>query len=246
MTYKAAIAGLNLGCGKAVIIGDPKVDKSDELFRSFGRFIEGLGGRYITAEDVGTSIKDMDYVRMETKYVTGISKSFGGSGDPSPMTAYGVYMGIKASAKFKWGSSALKGKSIMIQGTGKVGESLIGYLQNDDVDLYISDISEERVVSVANKYNIKKFNIGAGIYKYDTDIYCPCALGATLNSKSIDMLECSIVAGAANNQLEDEKKHGYQLFKKGILYAPDFLINSGGLINVYSWSRGVSGIMTLL
>ena len=233
MTYKASISGLNLGGGKGVIIGNQN-NKTKDMMEKFGDFVNQLGGRYITAEDVGISPSDMISVKKKTNHVTGIPEDLGGSGDPSPMTAYGVYMGIKASAKFKWGSSELKGKSIMIQGTGKVGESLIGYLQNDDVELYISDISEERVVSVANKYNIKKFNIGAGIYKYDTDIYCPCALGATLNSKSIDMLECSIVAGAANNQLEDEKTHGYQLFKKGILYAPDFLINSGGLINVYS------------
>ena len=233
MTYKASISGLNLGGGKGVIIGDQR-DKNDKMMEQFGLFVNQLGGRYITAEDVGVSPVDMINVKKNTDYVTGIPESMGGSGDPSPMTAYGVYMGIKASAKFKWGTDNLKGKTIMIQGIGKVGENLIMCLQKEEAVLYISDINEDRIVDIANKYNIKNFHIGENIYKYDTDIYCPCALGATLNTNNIKMLECSIVAGAANNQLEDENKHSCQLMNKGILYAPDFLINSGGLINVYS------------
>mgnify|MGYP000479371296 FL=1 len=233
MTYKAAIAGLNLGGGKAVIIGDPKADKSEELFRSFGRFIEGLGGRYITAEDVGTSIKDMDYVRMETKYVTGISKSLGGSGDPSLLTSFGTYLGIKASVKFKLNKNSLDGLSIVVQGLGSVGMELVKYLSNDGMKIYAYDIDSDLVNSAKEQYGVIPIEVDM-VYDQDVDIYAPCALGATINDETIPKLKCSIVAGAANNVLKDPVKHSKELLDRGILYAPDYAINAGGLINVYN------------
>ena len=237
MTYKAAIAGINLGGGKAVIIGDPKKDKSEELFRSFGRFIEGLGGRYITAEDVGTSIKDMDYVRMETKHVTGISKSFGGSGDPSVLTAFGTYLGIKASVKHRLKKDSLDGLSISVQGLGSVGMELVRYLANDGMKIFACDIDNDRANLAKEKYQVSIVELDQ-IYDQDVDIYAPCALGATINNNTIPRLKCSIVAGAANNVLEDPKIHSKALMDKDILYAPDYAINAGGLINVYNELEG--------
>ena len=237
MTYKAAIAGLNLGGGKAVIIGDPKSDKSESLFRSFGRFIEGLGGRYITAEDVGTSIKDMDNVRMETKYVTGISKSLGGSGDPSLLTAFGTYLGIKASVKHKLKKDSLDGLTISIQGLGSVGMELVKYLSNDGMKIIGCDIDNNLVDEALNKYSITPVDTER-IYDENVDIYAPCALGATVYDETIPRLKCSIIAGAANNVLKNPEKHSKLLMKKGILYAPDYAINAGGLINVYNELEG--------
>ena len=233
MTYKAAIAGLNLGGGKAVIIGDPKADKSEELFRSFGRFIEGLGGRYITAEDVGTSIKDMDHVRMETKYVTGISKSLGGSGDPSLLTSFGTYLGIKASVKFKYKKDSLDGLSIVVQGLGSVGMELVKYLSQDGMKIFAYDIDSERLNLAQKEYGV--IPIGEDeVYDQDVDIYAPCALGATINDETIPRLKCNIIAGAANNVLKNPDMHAKELLHRGILYAPDYAINAGGLINVYN------------
>jgi len=237
MTYKAAISGLNLGGGKAVIIGDSKKDKSEALFRRFGRFINNLNGQYITAEDVGTSTKDMEYVAMETKSVTGLPEAMGGSGDPSPVTAYGVYMGMKASAKFAWGNDDLNGKKVLVQGIGNVGRNLVSHLTKEGAVVYIADINEEQLNKVANEYGATVVS-NDGLYDLDIDIYAPCALGATLNTENISRLKCSIVAGAANNQLADESIHGPMLVQKGIVYAPDFLINAGGLINVYSELNG--------
>lgn len=237
MTYKASISGLNLGGGKAVIIGDSKKDKSESLFRRFGKFVNNLNGKYITAEDVGTSTKDMEYVHMETNYVTGISEAMGGGGDPSPVTAFGVYMGMKASAKQAWGNDSLNGKKIVVQGVGHVGENLVRHLKEEKAKVYICDINEEALKNVAGKYGVEIVN-GDSIFDMDIDIYAPCALGATLNTDSIGRLKCAIVAGAANNQLADETLHGTMLMEKGIIYAPDFLINAGGLINVYSELNG--------
>jgi len=233
MTYKAAISGLNLGGGKAVIIGDSRLHKSEALFRKFGRFVNNLNGKYITAEDVGTSTKDMEHIAMETKHVTGLPESMGGGGDPSPVTAYGVFMGMKASAQFTWGTDSLNGKKVLVQGVGHVGEHLVKSLVKDGAKVFICDINEDQ---------LKKVSIESGaqivaadsIYDMDIDVYAPCALGATLNTDNINRLKCSIIAGAANNQLADETIHGPMLTKKGITYAPDFLINAGGLINVYS------------
>ena len=245
MTYKAAIAGLNLGGGKAVIIGNSKTQKTENLFRSFGRFVEGLGGRYITAEDVGTSIRDMEHVRMETDYVTGISQALGGSGDPSPVTAYGVYMGMKASAKFKWGSDSLEGKTILVQGVGHVGENLVKHTTGEGAKVCITDINDLKLDEVAKKYGTEIIK-GDSIYDMDMDIYAPCALGSTLNTDTINRLKCQIIAGAANNQLSDEVIHGKMIKDKGMVYAPDFLINAGGLINVYSEIKGYSREESLL
>lgn len=233
MTYKASLAGLNLGGAKAVIFGDAKTMKSEALMRKFGRFVENLHGKYITAEDVGTTTKDMEYVKMETDHVVGLPESMGGGGDPSPVTAYGVYMGMKASAKNVWGNDSLAGKSIAIQGIGKVGGHLIEYLQKEGVKMYISDINEEVLQHFAKEYGcivVPKDDI-IGL---DVDIFAPCALGAILNTENIQSLKAAIVCGAANNQLADETIHGPMLVERGIAYAPDYLVNAGGLINVYS------------
>lgn len=237
MTYKAAISGLNLGGAKAVIIGDPAKDKSEHLMRKFGRCVENLGGKYITAEDVGTTTKDMEYIAMETDHVVGLPEIMGGGGDPSPVTAYGVYMGIKASAKRAYGNDSLKGKKIAVQGAGKVGLHLMEMLHKDGAILTATDIFESGLKTAADLYKatIVKPN---EIFDQAVDIFAPCALGAILNTENINKLKCQIIAGAANNQLEDDSVHGDMVRAKGIFYAPDFLINAGGLINVYSEYNG--------
>ena len=237
MTYKAAVSGLNLGGGKAVIIGDSKKDKTEALFRKFGRFVNNLNGKYITAEDVGTSTREMEYVAMETKHVTGLPESMGGGGDPSPVTAYGVYMGMKAAAKEAYGSDDLSGKRIVVQGVGHVGENLVRDLRKENAKVFITDINDEQLRKVAAETGAEVISSDA-VYSTSMDIYAPCALGATLNSENIAQLKCAVVAGAANNQLADETIHGKMLMEKGIIYAPDFLINAGGLINVYSEFKG--------
>jgi leucine dehydrogenase len=237
MSFKAAISGLELGGGKAVIIGDSNTEKTEALMRKFGQYVDSLGGKYITAEDVGMNPEDMEYVRMETKHVTGIPESIGGSGDPSPVTAFGVFMGMKASAKFKWGSDNLDGKRVLVQGVGHVGENLVKHLTDDGANVIINDINETRLSELAKDYG-SKIVMGDSIYDLDIDIYSPCALGATVNPATINRLKCQIIAGAANNQLADELRDGQLCTDKGIVYAPDFLINAGGLINVYSEING--------
>jgi leucine dehydrogenase len=231
MTYKAAITGLNLGGGKAVIIGDAKTQKSEALMRRFGKFVNGLAGRYITAEDVNIGTKDMEYISLETKHCTGLPESFGGGGDPSPVTAYGVYLGMKASAKEVYGKDDLKGKKILVQGVGKVGQTLVDYLIKEEAIVYIFDINADNVKLVTSKHKVTVVD-ALTMFDLDIDIYAPCALGATVNNDSLSKLRCTIIAGAANNQLADEEIHGLLCAEKGILYAPDFLINAGGLINV--------------
>lgn len=233
MTFKSAITGLNLGGGKAVIIGDAKTQKTPELMRKFGEFVHSLSGKYITAEDVGMTTEDMDIVREVTPYVTGISESKGGAGNPSPITAYGVFVGMKAAAKFKYGSDVLEDKNVFVQGIGNVGEALVEHLVNEGAKVTISDISEERLESVKAKYGATIYR-GQDIYSEPMDIYAPCALGATINDDTIYKIKASIIAGAANNQLAVEEKHGRILQERGIVYAPDFLINAGGIINVYA------------
>jgi leucine dehydrogenase len=233
MTYKNSISGLNLGGGKAVIIGDAKTQKNPELMRRFGQFVDSLSGKYITAEDVGMETKDMDTVNEVTKYVAGISAERGGSGNPSPVTAYGVFMGMKAATQYKYGSDNLEGKRVLVQGIGHVGEVLVQHLTDCGAVVTITDINEERVNLVAAKYGATIFT-GPNLYSADVDIYAPCALGATINDASINNIKATIIAGAANNQLANEAVHGKILKEKGILYAPDFLINAGGVINVYS------------
>ena len=233
MSFKSSISGLNLGGGKAVIIGDAKTQKTPELMRRFGQFVDSLSGKYITAEDVGMETKDMDTVREVTKYVTGISESKGGSGNPSPITAYGVFMGLKAAAKYQFGTDNLEGKRVLVQGIGHVGEVLVDHLTKNGAIVTIADINEQRIEEVVKKYGAKAFT-GADLYAADVDIYAPCALGATINDETINKIQAKVIAGAANNQLANEVMHGNLLKERGILYAPDFLINAGGVINVYS------------
>ncbi len=237
ITYKAAISGLNLGGGNAIIIGDPKTDKNELLFRTFGKYVESLGGRYITAEDVGTDVKDMELVRMETKYVAGISKALGGSGDPSPVTAYGVFVGIKAMVKKQWGSDTLRGKKIAIQGAGNVARYLVEHLAHEGVEIIITDKNEDklkRIVSSVKAHVVKPEEI----YSVEADIFTPCALGGIINSEMIEKMNFGIIAGATNNQLENPEINAELLKKKNILYAPDFVINAGGLINVANELEG--------
>jgi leucine dehydrogenase len=238
MTYKAAVAGLNLGGGKAVIIGDSRTQKTEGLFRAFGRFVEGLSGRYITAEDVGTSIKDMEYIMMETRHVTGVPIEVGGSGDPSPVTAYGTYVGIKACVNDVFGNDSLKGKKVIIQGAGgNVGKHLCKYLFDEEAILYVNDLYEEKLKHLVEKYKATVLTDDE-VFTTEADVFSPAALGGIINDKTIPKLKVKIVAGAANNQLENEEKHGMMLKDKGILYAPDYVINAGGLINVYNELEG--------
>lgn len=236
MSYKNAISGLNLGGGKAVIIGDSHTMKSEALMRRFGKFVNSLGGKYITAEDVGISTLDMTYVNMETNHVVGLP---GKSGDPSPVTAHGVYMGMKACAKQQFGSDSLTGKKIAVQGVGHVGAYLVEYLAKEGADITITDAYEPSLKHVSQKYGTKVVGLDE-IYDVDMDIYAPCALGATVNDETLSRLKCSIIAGAANNQLRNEDIHGKTVMQKGIIYAPDFALNAGGVINCYSEVKGLS------
>lgn len=237
MTYKAAITGLNLGGGKAVIIGDAKTQKTPEMMKRFGEFVHTLGGKYYTAEDVGMETSDMDLVKEVTPYVTGISESKGGAGNPSPITAYGVYMGMKAATEFTYGKNSLDGKKILVQGIGHVGEELVRLASEEGAQVIISDINEEKLQEVSKKYGVTIYR-GNDLYSETADIYAPCALGATINDETINKLNVKIIAGAANNQLADENVHGTLLQEKEIVYAPDFLINAGGIINVYAEIAG--------
>ncbi|MCF6351282.1 MAG: leucine dehydrogenase [Flavobacteriaceae bacterium] len=233
MTYKSAITGLNLGGGKAVIIGDAKTQKTDALMRRFGEFVHSLNGKYITSEDVGMETRDMDIVKEVTPHVTGISEKKGGAGNPSPITAYGVYMGMKAAAKYKFGSANLEGKKIWVQGIGHVGETIVDLVTKEGAKVIINDINKDALERVSKKYKAT-IHHDLNTYGLDIDIYSPCALGATINDKTINILKAKVIAGAANNQLQDEIKHGKLLKERGIAYAPDFLINAGGIINVYA------------
>jgi len=231
MTYKASVAGLNLGGGKAVIIGDPTQDKSEALFRSYGRFLESLNGRYITAEDVNITVEDIEHIFIETNHVAGIDKAHGGSGNPSPFTALGVFKGVEASCLKVYGDRSVKGKVVALQGAGSVGRNLGRLLAEGGAKVIFTDINPKNIelfkecVPGAELVGVEE------IYDVNCDIYSPCALGATVNDETIDRLKCKIVAGAANNQLAEER-HGDILREKGMLYAPDYLINAGGLMNV--------------
>ena len=231
MTYKASAAGLNLGGGKAVIIGDPKKDKTEAMFRTFGAFINSLNGRYITAEDVGTTVNDMSYIFMETPYVAGIPPTFGGSGDPSPFTAHGTLVGIKASVKHKLGSDSLKGVRVNVQGLGSVGSYLVEYLMAEGAVVGVADIDRERVTRITDRFKVQVLD-PAEIVTSACEVFAPCALGAVINDQTLDHLKCRVVAGGANNQLA-EGRHGDALRELGILYAPDYVINAGGLMNVF-------------
>ncbi|WP_019122868.1 Glu/Leu/Phe/Val dehydrogenase dimerization domain-containing protein [Brevibacillus massiliensis] len=236
MTYKNAAAGLNIGGGKTVIIGDPKKDKSEALFRALGRYIQGLNGRYITAEDVGTSVADMDLIHLETDYVTGVSPEFGSSGNPSPMTAYGVYRGMKAAAKIAFGSDSLSGKVVAIQGVGNVASSLCKHLHEEGADLIVTDINQENVDRAVADFGAKAVGVNE-IFSVDCDVFSPCALGAVINDDTIPLLKAKVIAGSANNQLKEER-HGDIISEMGIVYAPDYVINAGGVINVADELQG--------
>lgn len=238
MSYKAANAGLNLGGGKAVIIGDPKKHKSEELFRAFGMYVNSLNGKYITAEDVGTTVQDMEYVFMETPWVTGIPKGLGGSGDPSPYTAKGVMFGIKAAAKVKFGVDSIEGLRVAVQGLGNVGANLVRYLKEEKAIVTVADIDQERVKAICEEHSIESVAPDK-VVTSECDIFAPCAMGAIINDDTIERLKCQVIAGGANNQLA-EPRHGDILKDIGILYAPDYVINSGGLMNVFVELEGYS------
>ena len=239
MTYKAAIAGVNLGGGKAVILGDPKKEKTEAMFRSFGLFVHSLGGRYITAKDVGTSVSDMEYVFMETPWVTGIPPSFGGSGDPSPYTAHGVFMGVKAVAQKALHCSNLQGVKVAVQGLGNVGLYLVRFLLKAGAKVIVADIDTQKVQHCKKTYQEVEVVSSQQILSTDCDILAPCALGAVVNESTLPHLKCKAIAGGANNQLA-HNGIGEALRAKGILYAPDYVINAGGLINVFVELEGYS------
>jgi leucine dehydrogenase len=227
MTYKNAMAGLNMGGGKSVIIGNPRTMKSEELFRAFGRFVDNLKRRYVTAEDVGITPADMAMVHKETNHVLGLE---GKSGDPSPVTAYGVYMGMKAAVKHRLGRESLDGVKIAVQGLGHVGQYLCEHLSNEGAKLLVTDINKESIDTVVSKCGAIAIDKDE-IYEQDVDVYAPCALGATLNDVTIPKIRAKVIAGAANNQLAEDR-HGDELKKRGILYTPDYILNAGGIINV--------------
>ncbi len=246
MTYKNAAAGLNLGGGKTVIIGDSRTQKSEELFRAFGRYVQSLNGRYITAEDVGTTVQDMDWVHLETKHVTGVSASSGASGDPSPMTARGVWRGMKAAAKEAYGSDSLNGKTIAIQGLGHVGYYLAKHLHEEGARLIVTDIQDDVIKRVVDEIGATVVGCEE-IFGVQADIFAPCAMGAVINDETIPQFKFKIIAGAANNVLKEER-HGDRLHELGIIYAPDYVINAGGVINVadelegYNYERALAKV----
>jgi leucine dehydrogenase len=233
MTYKAAVAGLNLGGGKSVIIGDNKIRNREPIFRMHGRHVESLHGRYITAEDVGTSVGDMEFIKAETDHVTGL---IGKSGDPSPVTAFGVYRGIKACAKHRYGDAELRGKTVAIQGCGHVGYNLAELLYKEGADLMVTDIDSAKVEKVVKDFEAKAVAPDE-IYGVQANVFAPCALGGIINDQTIPRLKVDIVAGGANNQLAEER-HGDMLDARGLTYAPDYVINAGGLVNVNAELEG--------
>ena len=231
MSLKSSLAGLNAGGGKAVIIGDLKL-KNQNFIKKYASFINDINGKYWTAQDVNISSQDMIWMKDVTPFVVGMPEEQGGLGDSSHPTAYGVYLGMKAASKFVYGNDSLEEKKIALQGIGKVGAKLIEYLAKENATIYVSDINKEILKNITNKYKVRSFN-NSELYSIDLDIFSPCALGGILNSESIKKLKCKIVAGAANNQLEDDKTHDIELKEKNIIYVPDFLINAGGVISVY-------------
>lgn len=230
MSYKNAAAGLDLGGGKAVILAENPAVKSEEFLRAYGRFIDALGGRYITAEDVGTTGDDMDMIHRETRWVTGISPAYGGSGDPSPATAYGVMQGLRAVALELWEDESLAGRRFAVQGIGKVGHALVGHLTAAGAEVVISDVNQEHVDRAVAEFGVTAV-APERIHAVACDVFAPCALGGVLNDETIPELACKAVAGAANNQLL-RPIHAETLAGRGILYTPDFIINAGGVINV--------------
>ena len=236
MTYKAAAAGLDLGGGKAVILGDPKVDRSEALLRTYARFVDSLAGRYITAEDVGTTQDDMDLIRRETPSVTGVSRSLGGSGDPSAATAYGVLHAMKAVAKRLWSTADLKDRHVVVSGVGKVGHALVRHLVEERAHVSIADVSPEAVERARRDFDVDVVDV-ARAHAVACDVYSPCALGKALNPTTIPELGCAAVVGSANNQLADDSC-AKLLADAGVVYAPDYVVNAGGVINIAEELRG--------
>ncbi|TXK65682.1 Glu/Leu/Phe/Val dehydrogenase dimerization domain-containing protein [Alkalisalibacterium limincola] len=230
MTYKAAVSGLNLGGGKAVIWADPNTDKSEALFRSFGRFVNSLGGRYITAEDVGIDVNDMEHVFRETEYVTGVHQVHGGSGDPSPFTAFGTLQGLMASLQHKFGNEDVGKYTYAVQGVGHVGIEFVKLLREQGAKVFVTDINKAAVQRAVDEFGAEAVGLDE-IYDVDADVYSPTALGGTINEKTIDRIKAKVICGAANNQLADNEI-GDELSKRGVLYAPDYAVNAGGLMNV--------------
>jgi leucine dehydrogenase len=228
MTYKYAAAGVNLGGGKTVIIGDPKTQKSEALFRALGRFIDSLGGEYLTGEDVGTTLQDMDYIRMETPYVITLSEESGGAGPIAPATAFGVVQAMKACAREVWGTDSLAGRSVAVQGLGAVGYPTVKLLVENGCRVVVTDIDPDKVKRVVEEFRVEAVEPDQ-IYGLDVDIFCPCALGAVINDQTIPQFRVKIICGSANNQLAEER-HGDELERRGILYAPDYIANAGGTI----------------
>ncbi|HEU5085470.1 MAG TPA: Glu/Leu/Phe/Val dehydrogenase dimerization domain-containing protein [Acidimicrobiales bacterium] len=237
MTYKHAAAGLDQGGGKAVIWGDPRTQRSEALIRAYGRFVHGLDGRYLTAEDVGTTQADMDLIRRETPYVTGVSPSLGGSGDPSPATAWGVLWAIRAAASVRWGAEDLSGRHVVVSGVGKVGSALVGHLLDDGARVTVADVRDDAVRAVLDAHpdaaaGGRLSAVAPGeAHTVEADVFAPCALGAVLDERTIPELRCEVVAGSANNQLatpEDDDR----LAERDILYVPDYVANAGGVINI--------------
>lgn len=243
MTYKAAVSGLNLGGGKAVIIGDPTKDKSEALFRAYGRYIESLNGRYISAEDVNTTVEDIEHIFTETNYVVGVARIHGGSGNPAPYTALGVFRGMEAACMKTYGDRSLENKVVALQGVGAVGFEIANLLNEAGAKIIFTDINENNIKRMKEHFAHAEFVGAQEIYEVKCDIFAPCALGATMNDLTIPKLKAKIVAGAANNQLKDDS-HGIELKKRNILYCPDYLINAGGLMNVSiefeGWNDGKS------
>jgi len=238
MTYKAAAAGLAQGGGKAVIIGDPAKLANDDLFRAYGRFVDGLAGRYITAEDVGTTVANMEVVATQTSFVSGLPMSNGGSGDPSPATARGVVAAIRAVSDHLWGTDDLHGRRVAIKGVGKVGIALVEMLSARGVELMVADVNEKATDAASRDFGTKVVPVDE-IHRIDCDIFSPCALGADLNEISIDQLACAAIVGSANNQLAVDSD-AERIAARGILYAPDFVVNAGGIINIAAEIGGYS------
>jgi len=230
MTYKNAVAGLNLGGGKAVIIGDASKDKSEALFRAFGQFVESLGGRYITAEDVGIDVNDMEYVYRETEYVTGVHQVHGGSGDPSPFTAYGTLQGLMATLNKKYGDEEVGKYSYAVQGLGHVGMEFVKLLKERGAKIFVTDINQKLIDRAVDEFGAEAVGLD-DIYDVPADVYSPCALGGTINENTLPRLKAKVICGAANNQLANNAI-GDEVAKRGILYAPDYAVNAGGVMNV--------------
>ncbi|MBP3942756.1 Glu/Leu/Phe/Val dehydrogenase [Sphingobacteriaceae bacterium WQ 2009] len=237
ITYKSAITGLNLGGGSAIIIGDHRTAKNEALLRRLGQFVESLNGTFIASIDVGTTQKDLEYIYTETNYVAGLPNNLNGVGDTTGFAAKGVYYGIKASLKELYGSDSLAGRKIVVQGVGSVGEKLVGLLRTENARVYVADTTEERMLKIAAKYRAEPVRYQQ-VHELDVDVYAPCALGGTVNPESVGIMQCKIIAGAANNQLRDEEETSKLINEKGILYAPDYLINAGALISCYSEIQG--------